>query len=85
MERQRHKIAILGGTGAQGSGLALRLAAAGHELAIGSRDATRAGRVAAELTQRLGKTHRGERQPRRGRRRADRHSHGPLCCPARHD
>lgn len=56
MERQRHKIAILGGTGAQGSGLALRLAAAGHELAIGSRDATRAGRVAAELTQRLGKT-----------------------------
>jgi 8-hydroxy-5-deazaflavin:NADPH oxidoreductase len=56
MERQRHKIAVLGGTGAQGSGLALRLAAAGHELALGSRDAARAARVAAELTQRLGKT-----------------------------
>ena len=84
MERQRHKIAILGGTGAQGSRLALRLAAAGHELAIGSRDATRAGRVAAESTQRLGKTLAGS-DNRAAAAAADRHSHGPLCCPARHD
>jgi NADPH-dependent F420 reductase len=56
VERRRYKIAVLGGTGAQGSGLALRLSAAGHELAIGSRDGTRAARAAAELSARLGKT-----------------------------
>jgi len=55
LERQRHKIAILGGTGAQGSGLALRLAAAGHAVTIGSRDAARARNAAAELAARIGK------------------------------
>jgi hypothetical protein len=55
MERRRYKIAVLGGTGAQGSGLALRLAAAGHELAIGSRDGERAVRAAVELSARAGK------------------------------
>ncbi|HET6758113.1 MAG TPA: NAD(P)-binding domain-containing protein, partial [Propionibacteriaceae bacterium] len=42
------KIGILGGTGPQGRGLARRLAAAGHEVVIGSRAAERAEKVAAE-------------------------------------
>ena len=40
-------IGFLGGTGPEGRGLALRLALAGHDVAIGSRDAVRA-REAAE-------------------------------------
>jgi len=55
LERQRYKIAILGGTGAQGSGLALRLAVASHAVTIGSRDAARARTAAAELAARIGK------------------------------
>ena len=47
---------MLGGTGAQGSGLALRLSAAGHALTIGSRDAARAADTAAQLSARVGKT-----------------------------
>jgi hypothetical protein len=47
------KIAILGGTGRQGSGLAMRWARAGHQVIIGSRMADKAERVAAELTARL--------------------------------
>lgn len=43
-------IALIGGTGAEGRGLATRLAAAGHEVILGSRDAARAGDAAAELT-----------------------------------
>lgn len=48
------KIAVLGGTGREGSGLALRWAHAGHEVVIGSRDATKAQRVAEELNLALG-------------------------------
>ena len=44
------RIGILGGTGAQGRGLARRLARAGHEVLIGSRDADRASAAAAELS-----------------------------------
>ena len=47
------KIAILGGTGAEGSGLAFRWANAGHEVIIGSRTAEKAARVAGELTEKL--------------------------------
>lgn len=47
------KIAILGGTGKEGSGLGLRWAAAGHELIIGSRVAERAVQTAAALTEAL--------------------------------
>lgn len=42
-------IAVIGGTGPEGSGLALRWAAAGHRVIIGSRDAARAQAAAAEL------------------------------------
>jgi NADPH-dependent F420 reductase len=43
-------VGILGGTGKEGSGLALRLARAGHRVTIGSRDEERARTKAAELT-----------------------------------
>jgi NADPH-dependent F420 reductase len=42
-------IPIVGGTGALGSGLALRWALAGRRIAIGSRSAERAGEAAAKL------------------------------------
>lgn len=42
-------IAVLGGTGPQGRGLALRWAVAGQQVVIGSRDAQRAQHVAEEL------------------------------------
>ena len=42
-------IGIIGGTGPQGRGLALRWAVAGREVVIGSRSAERAESVAAEL------------------------------------
>src|SRR6185436_15577467 len=47
-------IAVLGGTGAEGGGLALRWAAAGHHVIIGSRDAQKAQAAAAELGVLLG-------------------------------
>jgi NADPH-dependent F420 reductase len=46
-------IAVLGGTGAQGKGLALRLAQAGHSVALGSRSAERAKEVAEAINGRL--------------------------------
>ena len=51
---EKKKIAIIGGTGALGSGLALRWARAGHSVTIGSRDATRAAKTAAALTEKAG-------------------------------
>src|SRR5205814_308407 len=48
------KIAILGGTGAEGSGLAYRLAEAGEKVLIGSRDAARAQETAKRLRERIG-------------------------------
>jgi 8-hydroxy-5-deazaflavin:NADPH oxidoreductase len=47
-------IAVLGGTGQEGSGLALRWAHAGYPVVIGSRDAPRAEAKAAEIRERLG-------------------------------
>jgi NADPH-dependent F420 reductase len=44
------KIAIIGGTGPQGKGLALRLAKAGMSVVIGSRDAVKAQQAAEEFT-----------------------------------
>lgn len=46
---QHHKIGILGGTGKEGSGLAARLAFAGHTVTIGSRTAEKAHATAEEL------------------------------------
>ena len=47
-------IAILGGTGKEGSGLALRWAKAGYTVIIGSRSAERAQQAAAEINAQLG-------------------------------
>lgn len=53
-------IAIIGGTGSEGSGFALRWAQAGLDVVIGSRMAEKGERVAAELSERLdGATIRG--------------------------
>ena len=48
------KIAVLGGTGKEGSGLALRWAAAGFDVTLGSRELEKAQRAAAELNASLG-------------------------------
>ncbi|MGE0733590.1 MAG: NADPH-dependent F420 reductase [Alphaproteobacteria bacterium] len=53
----RPRIAILGGTGSEGGGLALRLAAAGYAVAIGSRDAARAADAARAINARLNNKH----------------------------
>jgi len=50
-------IAVLGGTGHEGSGIAARLALGGHTVVIGSRDAKRAADKAAELNTLTGTTH----------------------------
>ncbi len=44
-----HRIALVGGTGPEGRGLATRFAKAGHEVVIGSRDAARGAEIAAAL------------------------------------
>lgn len=46
-------IAVVGGTGAEGSGLAWRWALAGERVVIGSRDAARAAERAAEIASRV--------------------------------
>jgi NADPH-dependent F420 reductase len=48
------KIAVLGGTGAEGSGLAFRLAKAGEHILIGSRETSRAQETARLLRERIG-------------------------------
>jgi len=47
-------IAVLGGSGSEGGGLALRWARAGHPVIIGSRDADKAKAAAAEIAARSG-------------------------------
>jgi len=47
-------LAILGGTGKEGPGLALRWAKAGYKIIIGSRQAEKAQTAAAEINQKLG-------------------------------
>jgi len=51
---QPRTIAVIGGTGKEGSGLALRWAHAGHRVLIGSRAAERAGETAAAINAKLG-------------------------------
>ncbi len=48
------KIALLGGTGPQGRGLALRWALAGVDVVVGSRQHEKGKRIADELAERLG-------------------------------
>jgi len=54
MEAGKQTIAVLGGTGKEGKGLALRWAVKGHEVVIGSRDAARAQVTAEEIRTRAG-------------------------------
>jgi NADPH-dependent F420 reductase len=61
-------LGLLGGTGPQGRGLALRLAAAGHQVLLGSRSAERAAGVVAELVASAGS---GRDLPIRGVANAD--------------
>lgn len=49
-----HRIAVIGGTGPQGKGLAYRFARHGHQVVLGSRAAEKAETVAAEIKERLG-------------------------------
>jgi len=49
----RPSIAILGGTGSEGSGLALRLAHAGYRVILGSRNAEKAAQVCARINEQL--------------------------------
>jgi NADPH-dependent F420 reductase len=48
------RIAVVGGTGKEGRGMALRWARAGHNVFIGSRDAERAREAATELSAQAG-------------------------------
>ncbi|MGH9865864.1 MAG: prephenate dehydrogenase/arogenate dehydrogenase family protein, partial [Candidatus Acidiferrales bacterium] len=50
----RNTIAIVGGTGAEGMGLALRWARAGESVIIGSRDAQKAREAAAQIAAHTG-------------------------------
>jgi NADPH-dependent F420 reductase len=52
---QPRTVAVLGGTGQEGGGLALRFAKAGHRVILGSRSAARATERAAEMNARLGR------------------------------
>ena len=65
-------IALLGGAGKEGSGLALRWADAGHDVVIGSRDAARAEEAAKEINDTLG------REAARGMANADAAAAGEL-------
>jgi len=48
------RVAVLGGTGEEGGGLALRLAHAGHQVTVGSRSAERAREAAQGLAEKAG-------------------------------
>lgn len=49
MSEKKQVIAVLGGTGHEGAGLAARWAKSGHKVILGSRDGDRAGLAASEL------------------------------------
>ena len=55
MSETKYSICVVGGTGAEGSGLALRWAAAGHRVTIGSRDTAKAQEAAHALNGILGR------------------------------
>ena len=88
-------VAILGGTGNLGRGMAVRLAKAGHRVVIGSRDADRAAASATEVAQLTGSeavtgadVHAAQRQGRpaqvgRGAGAVGRHQIGRASCRER--
>lgn len=49
-----YQIAVIGGTGPQGKGLAYRFVRSGHHVTIGSRSAERARSTAADIARRVG-------------------------------
>lgn len=53
MSPPAHTIALIGGTGPEGRGLAARFAVAGHRVLLGSRDPARAAEIASVLTSTL--------------------------------
>jgi NADPH-dependent F420 reductase len=53
MNALREVVAILGGTGKEGQGLALRFASRGRPVILGSREADKGRRIAEELNERL--------------------------------
>lgn len=53
-QQDKPTLAILGGTGKEGPGLAIRWAKASYSVIIGSRQTEKAQRVAAELNEKLG-------------------------------
>lgn len=55
MENKIYTVAVIGGTGKEGGGLALRWAAAGHQVIVGGRLAERAEAAAAEMNAKLGR------------------------------
>jgi NADPH-dependent F420 reductase len=56
MEGKFPTIAVIGGTGAEGSAIALRLGHAGYRVIIGTRDFAKGARIVAELNGVLGST-----------------------------
>ncbi|HEX2073857.1 MAG TPA: NADPH-dependent F420 reductase, partial [Geodermatophilus sp.] len=64
-------VGVLGGTGPQGRGLAVRLAAAGQRILLGSRDADRASEVAKEVARRALASAAGAEVSVQGGRNAD--------------
>ena len=54
MHGKSQTVAVIGGTGAEGSAIALRLAHAGHRAIIGTRDPAKGAKIAGELNQLLG-------------------------------
>ena len=71
MTNQPFSICIVGGTGAEGSGLALRWAHAGHKVTIGSRDERKAKETARELNAILGADRLSGTESRKGVAAAD--------------
>ena len=52
----KHTIGLIGGTGIEGRGIAIRLAATGCQVGLGSRSSDRARQVARELNEQLGQS-----------------------------
>lgn len=72
-------IALLGGTGPEGRGLALRLAMAGLDVAIGSRDPQRAAQAAEDLNRTLSRIGSGAKIASSGNAEAARDAE--IICP----